>query len=222
MYPVKIVIADDHPTVVDGLKNYFSDVAEIEVIATTHKPDAIFCLVKKQQAHVLLLDYSFGKEEQNGLDICKQLKIEAPELKIIVISSYDDPTLIKDFIKAGAKGYLTKTATKQEYIEAIKNVSVGGESFGKEVQDILLRDLQTTQRNDIQFTRTEKSILKLIAEGHATRNIAKLLCREKTTIDSHRKNILSKLQAMDKSGASPSKNISHYIAKLNLINKLQL
>ena len=214
---IRIVIADDHPMVVDGLLNYFKSCPQIEVIATTNHIREIERFVNTLKPDILLMDYQFTNETQTGLDVCYKLTSMKSSTRIIIISSFGEVSLVKKFIEIGASGYILKTASKNEFIDAILNVFAGGESFSKEIRELLVKDkLEQEKHQDIQFTRTEKEILKLIIQGHSTNDIAKKLFREKSTIDSHRKSILAKFQLMDSENPNPSKNISHYIVKFNI------
>lgn len=221
MEKIKIIIADDHPMVVDGLSNYFKDSAQIEVVATTNSIQDIPKLVANFSPNILLVDYHFANQKQTGLDMCRIITTDFPCTKVLVISSFTDVILIKDFLEAGASGYLFKTSGKQEYIDAILTVFAGGESFGRDVRDLLVKErLQQKNMQQVRFTKTEKDILKLIIQGDSTSEIAKKLFREKTTIDSHRKSILSKLQLMDSENPKPSKNIMYYVNKFDVEKRL--
>lgn len=218
---IRLAIADDHPMVIDGLLGYFSNHEEIDVVATVKRASEIPGMCTSFSPDVLLMDYHFTNEELTGLDLCQQIQRDFPLVKIIIISSFNEVSLIKKFIESGASGYLLKTATQQEYIDAVLNVFAGGQTFGKEVREMLIKD-RIEQQNlpKIQFTKTEKEILKLIVEGCSTNDIAKKLFREKSTIDSHRKSILAKLQLMDTGNPNPSKNILHYVARFDLIKRI--
>jgi DNA-binding NarL/FixJ family response regulator len=218
---IRIAIADDHPMVVDGLQGYFKLHPEIEIVSTTNRLNDVVKIVSNLKPDVLLMDYHFINEKQTGLDKCKELVLNHPYTKIIIISSFAEVSLVKRFVEAGASGYLLKTATKNEYVDAILNVFAGGESFGKEIRELLVKDkLGSGSHQNIQFTRIEKDILKLIIQGYSTNDIAKKLFREKSTIDSHRKSILAKFYQMDSENDKPSKNISHYLAKYKIEENL--
>ncbi len=218
---IRIAIVDDHPMVIDGLVNYINSNSNIEIVATLSKVCEVPKMLSKFNPDILLMDYHFTNEEQTGMDMCILVKRDFPETKVIIISSFSDVSLIKKFIEVGASGYLLKTAGKNEFIDAIQNVYIGVESFGKDVRELLLKEkLQSHSSPTIRFTKTEKEILKLIIEGCSTDEISKRIFREKSTIDSHRKSILSKLQQMDNDSGNTSKNISHYIAKLNLASRI--
>ncbi len=218
MERIKLIIADDHPMVIDGLENYFKTFDEIKVVATTTNLSQVIPLVSIHCPDILLLDYHFIHDENiTGLDVCKEIVSRFSDTRVIIISSFAEVSLIRDFINAGARGYLLKTATRLEYIDAILNVFAGGESFGRDIRELLVKSrLETSNSDGIKFTKTEKEVLKLIIQGDSTQEIAKKLFREKSTIDSHRKSILSKFHLMDVGNPNPSKNISHYIAKFNL------
>lgn len=218
---IRVAIADDHPMVIDGLVNYLSTYQMIEVVATIGKVGEVPKMLKSSNPDILLMDYHFSSEKTTGLEMCKLVKSEFPEIYVIIISSFSDFSLIKRFVEEGASGYLLKTSTKEDFIEAIQNVFIGGEWFSKDIRELMLKErLQRISIPNIRFTRSEKDILKLIVEGHSTEAIAQKLFREKSTIDSHRKAILSKLQLMYKDGGSSSKNILFYMTKLNLSSKI--
>jgi DNA-binding NarL/FixJ family response regulator len=220
MQSIRIVIADDHPMVLDGLSSYFINCSDIEVIATTCNANDIEKIVGKHNPDILLVDYHFSNQKITGLDICKQVVKFFLNTKVIVISSFSEIALIKQFIDAGACGYLLKTSTQQEYIDAILNVFSSGTSFSKEVREMLVRDKLQNKNTPIKFTKTEKEILKLIIKGASTNEIASKLFRETSTIDSHRKSILSKFHLMDTDNPNPSKNIMYYVAKYNLVDRV--
>jgi len=218
---IRVAIADDHPMVIDGLANYLNSVSNIEIVATTNKVSSVPKIVSERSPDILLMDYHFNNEEQTGMDMCEMIQKEYPCVKVIIISSFSRRFINKEVIEVGASGYILKTASKNEFIDAIQNVYIGVESFGKDVRELLLKEkLHGSSAPSIRFTKTEKEILKLIIDGCSTDEIAKKLFREKSTIDSHRKSILFKFQQMDAENPKPSKNISHYIAKFNMSNRL--
>lgn len=218
---IKVAIADDHPMVIEGLVNYLKSTPDIEVVDTASKVAGVPKMIKNSCPDILLMDYHFSGEGQTGMEMCLQLKKDFQNLGIIIISSFSDVSLIRKFIEVGASGYLMKTASKNEFVEAIHNVYLGLDAFSKDVRELLIKDkLQANKTPEIRFTKTEKDILKLIIDGLSSEEIAKRLFREKSTIDTHRKSILSKLQQMDNDCGNGSKNISHYIAKLNIANRI--
>jgi two-component system response regulator DegU len=136
---IRLLIADDHPLVVDGLQGYFRAHPDFEVVAVTSSLTEVEPLVEAHLPDILIIDYHFANEKATGLDVCKRLQAKHPALGIIVASSFSDVSLIRDFINAGAKGYLLKTASQQEFIDAVKSVFAGGEFFSHDTRDLLIK-----------------------------------------------------------------------------------
>jgi len=113
---IRLVIADDHPMVIEGLANYFSAYDEIEVIATTNKISEIVKMVSILSPDILLMDYHFINEELTGLDICSEILVKYPCTKVIIISSFDDVSLIKKFIEVGPEDFsISRLASKMPW-----------------------------------------------------------------------------------------------------------
>lgn len=218
---IKVVIADDHPTILDGLCSYFENDPHIGVVGTTTKSGEVIGLIRQTGADILLLDYSFGDQKPDGIDLIKSIQEQNLPTQVIIITGYTELRLVHRFIELGARGYLFKSSKKEEYLDAVKNVYLGGEVFGAKVKEVLLEE-KLDKKHEIAFTRAELDIIKLISRGLTTKEISKQLNRTKNTIDSHRKNILSKLQVMDGGNDNSPANISYYIAKFKLIEKYNL
>lgn len=208
--------------VVDGLVDYFRSCQDMDVVTTTFDINSIIKLVNQHSPDILLMDYHFVHEKLTGLDVCRQIVSDRPDTRVVIISSFSDVALIKEFMDAGARGYLLKTATRSEFIDAIYNVYAGGEWYGKDVRELLVKEkLRNSGNENVRFTKIEKEILKLIIEGNSTRDIARKLFREKSTIDSHRKSILYKFQIKDGRKPNPSKNILYFVTRFNISVNLE-
>jgi len=92
---IRVAIADDHPMVIDGLANYLNSVSNIEIVATTNKVSSVPKIVSERSPDILLMDYHFNNEEQTGMDMCEMIQKEYPCVKVIIISSFSDVSLIK-------------------------------------------------------------------------------------------------------------------------------
>src|SRR6187399_682623 len=125
MNPIPVAIVDDHEVVINGLKAMFANFNEIEVVFTTTQASTLFDYLEKQQPAVILLDIQMP--EISGIDICKQVHRQYPQIKIIAFSSFDDSHYIKQVIRSGASGYLLKNADQQTIVTAIKQVIRGEE-----------------------------------------------------------------------------------------------
>lgn len=184
----RVFIVDDHPMVVEGIRSMLMQMPEIEVAG--HAMNAASCLgyFVKNTADVVLLDINLP--DQSGMDVCKTLLRRNPELKIIALTNLDQLTYLQGMKDAGARGYLLKNSSADEIESAIRQVMAGKETWlGREDMRESIHD-----HNQLLLTRREIEVLRLIAEGLTNHEIAEKLFVSDSTVDSHRKNLISKLQ----------------------------
>lgn len=187
---IKIFIADDHPAIIDAIKSYLKDEVDIEIVGSANNGKEVIEKLKTSDADVLLLDYSMP--EMDGLEVCKYVEDHFSQIKTIVISSYNEPTLIKKFVDIGAVGYMTKNSTRVEYINAIKDVSLGGRVYSSSVREMLIK--YKNKQESFEPTSLELEVLKLIVDGKNTQEIAEILHRSHFTIDERRKKVLERFK----------------------------
>ena len=187
---IKIFIADDHPAIIDAIKSYLKDEVDIEIVGSANNGKEVIEKLKTSDADVLLLDYMMP--EMDGLEVCKYVEDHFPQIKTIVISSYNEPTIIKNFVDIGAVGYMTKNSTRVEYINAIKDVSLGGRVYSSSVREMLLK--YKNKQESFEPTSLELEVLKLIVGGKNTLEIAEILHRSHFTIDERRKKVLERFK----------------------------
>jgi DNA-binding NarL/FixJ family response regulator len=184
----RILIVDDHPMVIEGIRMMLTQLEDVEVCG--HAMNAASCLgyFIKNTADVVLLDINLP--DQSGIDVCKALMKKFPDLKIIALTNFDQISYVQSMKDAGAHGYLLKNSDLDEIRNAIDRVTSGKEYWlGREnVRESIL------EHNQPMITRREVEVLKLIAEGLTNQEIADKLFVSVSTVDSHRKNLLSKLQ----------------------------
>jgi DNA-binding NarL/FixJ family response regulator len=188
---IKIFIIDDHPMVVAGLNSLLGRLQNIEVTGAVSNAFDAIPFLKKNQTDVILLDINLP--DISGIDLCKKIHKEFPEVKILGISTFSERSYISRMIENGASGYLIKSASADEIAEAIDTVlkgkmylSVSMEHIAKPLSIMPLDNLPT-------LTKREKEILQLISEGFTNNQIAEKLFISPLTVDSHRKNLLTKL-----------------------------
>lgn len=185
---IRVFIVDDHPMVVEGIRSMLMQLPEIEVAG--HAMNAASCLgyFVKNTADVVLLDINLP--DQSGMDVCKTLLRRNPELKIIALTNLDQLTYLQGMKDAGARGYLLKNSSADKIESAIRQVRAGKETWlGRDDVRDSLHD-----HNQLLLTRREIEVLRLIAEGLTNHEIAEKLFVSDSTVDSHRKNLISKLQ----------------------------
>lgn len=184
----RIFIVDDHPMVIEGMRSILTHLEDVEVAG--HAMNAASCLgyFVNNSADLVLLDINLP--DQSGIDVCKSLLKRKPELKIIALTNFDQLTYLQNMKDAGAKGYLLKNSSSDEIEKAITTVMAGNEFWlGRDNVRESIHD-----HNQLLLTRREIEVLKLIAEGLTNQEIADKLFVSSSTVDSHRKNLISKLQ----------------------------
>src|SRR5580698_7357006 len=185
---IKVFIIDDHQMIIEGIHSLLQNEADIEWMGSTKLPEDLMPFLKNAQPDVLLMDINLP--QKSGLDLCMEIKKKYPAINIIGLSTSNQASVIRKMQENGASGYLLKDASKQEIIMAIKQVNRGKDYFSSSVADVLKKKTP----NDLLpvLTKREKEILEFIAEGLTNQEIATKLFLNVTTIDSHRKNMLTK------------------------------
>ncbi|HEU4555938.1 MAG TPA: response regulator transcription factor [Chitinophaga sp.] len=187
-----ILIVDDHPVVTAGMQFLLSEIKGFAVAATAGNAFDAMQLLKLHRIDVVLLDINLP--DINGLDLCKKIKKELPDIKVIGISTYSDRSYILRMMDNGARGYLLKSAGKEEIEEALRTV-MNGKIYLSIPMEKLLHSSSSLKENPLPtLTKREKQILKLIADGNTNQQIAAQLFISPLTVDSHRKSLLTKFE----------------------------
>jgi len=201
---IKVFIIDDHEMFIEGLILNIGLNPEIETIGQALNGEDGIRLVSELQPDVVLLDINM--EGINGIDTCKLLIKAHPKLKIIGISMHKETRLIKTMLNSGAMGYVLKNASQKELVEAIKTVYSGETFLAESVKILILESLTNKEKNQIlsspfpSLSRREKEVLALILDEHTTQEMADKLFISFGTIETHRKNMLSKTGARNTAG----------------------
>jgi DNA-binding NarL/FixJ family response regulator len=185
---IKVFIIDDHQMIIEGIYSLLKEEDSIEWMGSVRLPSELMNFLKTRQPDVLLMDINLP--EKSGLDLCLEVKGKYPAIQIIGLSTSNQVSVIKKMKENGASGFLLKDASKQEIIMAIQEVSKGHEYVSFSVAETLKSRMPNEQLPIL--TKREKEILELIAEGMTNHEIASKLFLNSTTIDSHRKNMLTK------------------------------
>lgn len=188
---ITIVIAEDHQALIDGVKFSLEYEATIAVIGEANDGEMLVDLVRKKQPQVVITDIRMPKCD--GISATKIIKKEFPHIQVIAFSMFDQIEAVNQMKLAGATGYIMKNSPLKKLIEAIKIVAKGDTFF-----DDAITAFDTTSKEEILLSSREKEILRLIGEGKTSNEIADLLFIGKSTVDTHRKNILRKINVHGK------------------------
>jgi DNA-binding NarL/FixJ family response regulator len=189
MNVVSVLIVDDHYLVIEGVRSLLQDEKRIEWLGHATSTESCLAFLKHHQPDVILMDINLGKE--SGIDLCKIIKEKYPAIHILGLSTFNQQSFIKKIIENGASGYVLKNATKNELLAAIFTVRMGRSYMSSDAFQLLREQGNKT----IILTRREKEVLEFIADGLTNNEIALKLFVSVTTVDTHRKNLLSKFQA---------------------------
>lgn len=189
---VTVFITDDHYMVVEGIRSLLMNEREIEFIGSASSLESCRAFLKNKLPDVLLLDINLP--DGNGIDLCKEIKQQYPQVQVLGISTFNQASYIKEMIDSGASGYVLKNATQRELSEAIMFASIGKTYMPFDVA----KTLYQSEKNDAQkivIGRREKDVLELIKDGLTNAEIAGRLFLSQHTIDTYRKGLLTKFNA---------------------------
>jgi DNA-binding NarL/FixJ family response regulator len=188
---ITVFIIDDHQMIIEGIHSLLLNEKDIEWMGSAKLPAELMNILKTRQPDVLLMDINLP--EKSGLDLCKEVKTQYPEINIVGLSTSFQASVIRKMRENGAAGYLLKDASKQEIVTALHEVSQGREYVSFSVAQVLKQKTPADQLPVL--TKREKEVLELIADGLTNQEIATRLFLNCTTVDSHRKNMLTKFNA---------------------------
>ena len=191
----KILLADDHEIMRDGLRAMLEKEAGFEVAAVAGDGRETVSVAQEMNLDVILMDINMPN--MNGLEATRQIKKQCPEVKVLTLSVHTDHELAADMIQAGASGYLPKSCAAKELVEAIHTVMKGHTYLSPKVTDSVFEYLQQKPPGEdlpsAILTSREREILQLIAEGKTTKEMSSHLNVSESTVEKHRQNITSKL-----------------------------
>lgn len=198
---IRVVLADDHVFVRDGIKSLLENEANIEVVGEATDGLEALSIVKTLNPDLLILDIRMPN--LTGIEVVEKLRSENNLVKIVMLSMHESEEYVLKSIKAGADGYLLKGSSKEEFLKAVHTIANGGKYFSGDISSILIGQLsnpttamETKQSLDeeLMITKREKEILKLLLSGKGNKEIAEALEISKRTAEVHRFNLMKKLK----------------------------
>jgi len=198
---IKIHLADDHQVLIDGMKTLLNTVADFKVVGFSLEGTNLYQEVTDNKSDILILDISMPKKD--GIEVVKEFSQKGFPCKVIILSSYDDIKIIQEVIKLGASGYLTKQCAAENIVAAINAVSNGEEYFCNSVRERIFYSAtkdnsqlnQYKPDSDKLLSDREIEIITLIALEYSGKEISEKLFISTNTVETHRKNIMKKLDA---------------------------
>ncbi len=200
MDTIKVLLADDHHLVRNGIRNLLEDEKEIRVIGEASNGEEALEAVQRLHPDLMIIDIRMPV--MNGLEATRRLTERDGTTKALILSMHDDEAYILQAIESGASGYLLKDTSKEEFLKAIKMIHNGGKYFSGDISNVLVtnylhvKERKTPQADAGHFdlTKRERQILRLIADGAGNKEIAEQLGKSVRTIETHRFNIMKKLK----------------------------
>ncbi len=188
---ITLAIAEDHQALIDGMKLFFKDEADIMVVGEANDGEELIELVKTKRPSVVITDIRMPKCD--GIMATRKIKNLFPETKVIAFSMFDQDEAIEQMKAAGASGYIMKNSSLQTVLDAIRTVARNETFF-----DDAISTKDSLTKEAIILSSREKEILRLVGEGKSSQEIADTLNIGKSTVDTHRKNIIKKFNITGK------------------------
>lgn len=193
---IRIILADDHKIIRDGLRALLEKEPDMEVVGEAQDGLTTIKLAKKLLPNIVIMD--IGMPDMNGIDATRQIFSETQGIKVIALSMHSDRRFVLQMLKAGASGYLLKDSAFEELASAIKTVMAGQPYLSPKITDVVIKEyIVSLPKNEesvfTKITPREREVLQLIAEGKTTKQIAAFLNVSVKTIETHRQQIMEKL-----------------------------
>ncbi|MES2241129.1 MAG: response regulator transcription factor [Bacteroidota bacterium] len=204
--PIRIHLADDHKVLIDGMRTLLNSIPNFQVVGFSLKGTTLYEEVTNNSTDILVLDISMP--EKDGIEVLKEFSKKGFPCKVIVLSTYDDVKIIQEVMKLGACGYLSKQCAGENIVEALKVVNQGEEYFCDQVREQIFstatKNISKLNKSNLnpeyQLTAREIEIITLIALEFSGKEISEQLFISVNTVETHRKNIMKKLQAKNTIG----------------------
>lgn len=196
MKNIKILLADDHAILRDGLKIALQTDKSFKILGEAGDGEEVIEMVKKLQPDIVILDINMPK--MSGIEAARAIRKFDKKIRILILTMHEQENYIVDAISSGVNGYIFKMSDMEEFLLAIKELAAGRDYFSEKVSKIVFKGMQSkAQKSEdlekVHITTREKEILKLLAKGRTSQEIAETLFISYFTVGQHRKNILEKL-----------------------------
>lgn len=192
---LNVLITDDHQMLIDGIKSLLRKEKNIQVVAEANSGEAALEILRRRTGINLLIT-DINMPGMSGTELTKIVKKDFPDIKVLVLTMYNDSAIINEILMVEAEGYILKNTGKQELINAIYKIADNGTYYSNEVMSVMMKEMKmktTINENTKSLSPREVEIIKLIVQEFTTNQIAEKLFISPRTVDTHRKNILQKI-----------------------------
>lgn len=196
--PIRVIIADDHHLIRDGLQDNFKGNPEFNIIAEAKNGEQLLQLTRQLKPDVVVTDIKMPG--MDGIEVTRRIKEELPYIGVIALTSYDEENLVIDILRAGAKGFLLKTAGKHEIFQAVRKVHKDEQFYCSFTTERIAEIISRRNYNPIKraarefFSERELQVIQLVCQGLSSKQIGDQLGLKPRTIDSYREHIMQKMQ----------------------------
>lgn len=201
MKPIKIAIVEDDEELLKGISSILQMSEETDVIGTFATSEQFMAVIEHIQPEITLMD--IGLPKMSGIECMRRLKLKHPKMEFLMWTTFEDDEKIFDALKAGASGYILKTATSQQLIQAISELHKGGSPMSSSIARKVIASFHSAplKQTEYNLTNRENEILELLAKGYRYKEIAERLFVSLETVRSHVHNIYEKLQVSSRTDA---------------------
>lgn len=202
---IRVLVVDDHKMFVEGVQAIFSNSSEIQIVDTIFDGKDVMSVVEKTPGvDIILLDINLPNI--NGLELTRLISKKYPNIKILILSMYNNAEYIREVLKEGASGYVLKNTDHEELLNAIQAVYAGNSYYSQSVTQTMMNSFAKKQQGNtfdimqVKISKREKEILGLIIKEHTAQEIANMLFISLHTVETHRSNLMSKLGVRNSAG----------------------
>ena len=212
MTHIKIAIVDDHAMVRSGLRGFFTDQTDIEVVAEASDGAQALDVVRQHQLDVLILDISMPN--QSGMDVLARIQAHAPDLGILILSGYPEEHYAVSLLRRGVSGYLNKQCEPEDIVAAVRRIAAGNRYITPQIADMLAGQLNRPDNAAAhdQLSARELQVLLRLAKGETVGDIAQSLFLSAKTVSTYRTRILEKM------GLASNSDLTYYALKNGLLD----
>lgn len=188
-----IILVDDHPFILDGIRNMLADEEGIVVIEVFGSAESALEFLKVQQQKIDLVISDINLPSKSGIELCSEIKSEFPLIKVMMLSMFNSGAVVNQALQAEADGYMLKSSSKLDFVKGVRRVLDNGAFYSEDIMPHIKARLSGVSKSEnIELTKREQEILDLIVQEFTSSEIAEKLFISKKTVDHHRQHLLEK------------------------------